>query len=433
MAPEPAYAVPLSFAIGVSPGPRLGARDPEGDDALETLARDGVNLIRLPKIDEQELIGRMPGTGPLPPSVQLAEDNLDWALRAGRAAGKPVYVAINLGELSTQDGSARRRRWLEYVVERFRDHPATGVWKVLDEPNNPYTPDEKELQIRRQLRRGYQRLKELDPAHLAWVTQAPLPAKRVTTRFLRTYRETADIFAVDLYPVSDPVGRHSGLRNKQPSAVGEYAARLATIARERTAAGQPAWVWMVLQGAAWSGVIPRDAQRRYVGPCLMQPPRHLTRYMAYQSIIKGAQGLLYFGLNVGLHADSEPLGWDWGYWRGSVLPLLRELRSPDLASALAAAYPDAAPRSGSAVAGTRSAPGVESRAMVAPDGSRITLAARRERLRGEAHLRAVAVPVPGPRNGEADVLFENRRVPVREGAVVDRFAPWEVHCYRVGS
>ena len=47
--------VPLSFAISASPGPVLGARDPEGNDALETLARDGVNLVRLPRIQHEEL------------------------------------------------------------------------------------------------------------------------------------------------------------------------------------------------------------------------------------------------------------------------------------------------------------------------------------------------------------------------------------------
>ena len=91
-----ASTVPLSFAIGVSPGPRPGALDPEGGDALETLARDGVNLIRLPKINEHELEGRTPGDGALPPSVQYVQDNLDWAERAGKAAGRLVYVAINL-------------------------------------------------------------------------------------------------------------------------------------------------------------------------------------------------------------------------------------------------------------------------------------------------------------------------------------------------
>jgi len=88
-----AVSVPLSFAIGVSPGPRPGARDPEGGDALETLARDGVNLIRLPKMDERELEGQSPGAGPLPPSVHYVQDNLDTLeARRERLSGDPLLV-----------------------------------------------------------------------------------------------------------------------------------------------------------------------------------------------------------------------------------------------------------------------------------------------------------------------------------------------------
>src|SRR5262249_34088874 len=154
--------------------------------------------------------------------------------------------------------SASGRRWLDFVVERFREHPALGVWKVLDEPNNPYTPDEAERRLRRELRRGSRRLRTLDARHPTWGPPAPPPARRAPAAYFRAYRDVADIHAVDLYPISDPVGKHSGIRNKQPSAVGDFAGRLAAATRQATAAGYPRWVWMVLQGASWSGVVPRD-------------------------------------------------------------------------------------------------------------------------------------------------------------------------------
>ena len=52
---------------------------------------------------------------------------------------------------------------------------------------------------------------------------------------------------------------------------------------------------------------------------------------------------------------------------------------------------------------------------------------------GEPDLQAMRVPVPGVHGGEAEVLFKHRGVAVREGAVVDHFAPWEVHCYRTAT
>ncbi len=424
-------ACPLDFAIGASPGPVLGARDPEGNDALETLARDGVNLIRLPAIDTKELEGLVPGRDALPPSVQRVADQLEWAERAGRGAGSPVYVAINVGELSVLDGSASRRRWLDYVVERFSEHPATGVWKVLDEPNNPYTPDEKERRIRTGMRRAYARIKQLDSNHPLWVTQAPQPAHRVTTRYFRAYCDTADIFAVDLYPISDPVGKHSGIRNRGPSAVGDFAARLATVAREATARGTPKWVWMVLQGAGWSGVVPRDERRRPIGPVLMQPHAAMLRSMTYQAIIGGAEGVLYFGMNVGLYPELQPFGWDWGYWRGAVAPVAHELRSPLLAPALAANR-----RLGVPAAALRGRARVSACALQAPDGSMLVLAARRERLAGEPREVEIRLDLPagvlGAGSGRAvEVCFEGREIALDGHSLHDRFLPCEVHVYRL--
>src|SRR5207248_2524626 len=144
-----------------------------------------------------------------------------------------------------------------------------------------------------------------------------------------------DIHALDLYPVSDPPGLHADIPNKMPSGVGDYADRLAAVARASTAAGNPKWVWMILQGAAWSGVIPRDDQRRPIGPVRMQPPAHLFRFMVYHSIVHGAQGIVVFGMPFALHPDMAPHGWDWGYWRNVVVPTIRELRTADLAAALA--------------------------------------------------------------------------------------------------
>lgn len=41
------------------------------------------------------------------------------------------------------------------------------------------------------------------------------------------------------------------------------------------------------------------------------------------------------------------------------------------------------------------------------------------------------IVVAGVRNGSAEVLFENRTVPVKNGALVDEFAPYAVHRYRI--
>jgi hypothetical protein len=155
------------------------------------------------------------------------------------------------------------------------------------------------------------------------------------------------------------------------------------VAEDRGALGESgaaagrerAWVWMVLQGAGWSGVIGRDAATGAWTPSAMQPPTYLVRFMTYHAIMHGAQGLLYFGMNVGLHPDTQPLGWDWGYWRHAVAPVVRELRSGPLAEALAVAghSPDGLVRRGS----------IHARSLAMPAGGAVRIETRAERRRGE--------------------------------------------------
>src|SRR5918994_3590358 len=109
-------SVPLDFAITASPGPVSGSRDPEGNDALETLVGDGVNQVRPPAIRHKELEGVSPGAGPVPQTIQDVQDQLDWAQRVSERTGKRVYVAVNPGELTAYEPGTHNGRWFEYVV-----------------------------------------------------------------------------------------------------------------------------------------------------------------------------------------------------------------------------------------------------------------------------------------------------------------------------
>ena len=383
--------VPLDFAITASPGPAIGARDPEGNDALETLARDGVNLVRPPAIRHRELEGLTPGAGPLPATIQEVQDLLDWAQRVSERTGKRMGVNVNPGELTSYEPGTHNGRWFEYIVDRFRDHPALGVWKFYDEPNNPYNPYEKVVRVRKGLRRAHAYIHEKDGKHFTWISQAPKPKGRIEERFFATYMDACDIHALDLYPISEPMGKHADISNKMPSGVGDYADRLSAVARAETAKGNPRYVWMILQGAGWSGVVVRDENRRVIGPVQMQPPAHMFRYMVFQSIIHGAQGIVVFGMPVGLYPDMKPLGWDWGYWRNAVVPVLRELRSPVLGDALAAWQPETVQ---SHTLGERDVR-IDTLVVKSPRGDRYLLASRSERKRGEPREAEVAIPMSG--------------------------------------
>src|SRR3989442_3320155 len=77
--------------------------------------------------------------------------------------------------------------------------------------------------------------------------------------------------------------------------------------------------WMVLQ-IAWSGVVKPGKTLRF-------PTFAEERYMTYQSIIKGARGLVYFGGDVAgaLNEQDRALGWNWTFYEKVLHPVLAEL------------------------------------------------------------------------------------------------------------
>ena len=141
----------------------------------------------------------------------------------------------------------------------------------------------------------------------------------------------------------------------------------------------------------------------------MQPPAHMFRYMVLHSIVYGAQGIVVFGMPVGLYEDMKPLGWDWGYWRNAVLPVLKELRSPGLADALAVRQSSVVERH---TLGDRRIP-IDTLTLKAPNGDGYLLATRSERKRGEPRDAEVSIPRPDG------------------GTISDRLAPHDARVYRL--
>ncbi|HOJ33117.1 MAG TPA: hypothetical protein PKY35_12345 [Candidatus Hydrogenedentes bacterium] len=129
---------------------------------------------------------------------------------------------------------------------------------------------------------GYHYLKKLDPNHPVWMNHAP----RNSIEQLALFGKAADIVGCDIYPVPSQRTGHSDLADTSLSAVGAY-----TLRMRLSAPNKP--VWMVLQGFGWADLDPtadvkkREEQRR--------PTKNESRFMAYDAIVRGARGILYWG------------------------------------------------------------------------------------------------------------------------------------------
>jgi hypothetical protein len=376
-----------TFTIGYTIGPPLGAKTPDGRNALAELKKQGTIWQRV-------------DGGRWNPEREARVDKI-----LQESAEQGTYAAISISDLQAirADDTAKIAE-LKRVVEKYRNHPALLFWKGRDEPEWGGVPAE-------DLRIYYETIHSLDPKHPVWITQAP----RGTADDLRPYDPFYDIGAIDIYPVSYPPGSHSGIPNKNLSVVGDYT----QIIRRVTDIRKP--IMMVLQ-ICWSDVI-------NPGRTLRMPTFAEERYMAYQAIINGARGLVFFGGNLRgcLNEEDAALGWNWSFYEKVLRPVLEELRPggplyPALIapnSTLPIRHPYALTKRVEGTANLEFA--------VRETGQYIyILAAARE---GPTLLGEFSGLPEGIDSGE--VLFEKpRTVKVTMGSFTDWFGPNEVHVYR---
>jgi hypothetical protein len=395
----------MSFPIGLSNGPPPGGKAPNGRSGLAEVAAAGVTFIRTGRADwSAQQIG-----------TQLAAERA--LLDAARAHGLRGWLW--LGDLPNLPAGATspQAKLLSAVADGMQGHPALSAYKGIDEPRNPFRGAN---WIRPAgLVRAYQLLHRIDPAHPVVITQAPI----ATVAQLVPYRPAFDITGADVYPVSYPPGTHTQTKNTDISVVGDITKKMV-----RAAGVKP--VWMTLQ-IVWSGVIPSQRDPGHVPrfPTLQQ-----ERFMAYQAIVNGARGLVFFGghlTEIAPPADAAA-GWNWTFWERVLRPLVSELSSPELAPALAA--PNAK------LALKASVPGVE---LVAREtGNVLTIIAVR---RGGTVSRVTFSGLPKQIAG-GQVLFEYvqepppppiqpghqvfRPVDLSGGSFSDWFAPHDARVYR---
>jgi hypothetical protein len=385
------------FVIGLSNGPPAGG--------LARVAAAGVNLIRTGRDDWSEA----------QPAAQIAAEKATLDTLHGHGLRGWLW----LGELTNLPGRAGsdRERALARVADGLQGHPALFAYKGEDEPRNPFRgkdwirPDG--------LVRGYKRLKQVDSAHPLVIVQAPIG----TPAQLRPYRPAFDVTGADIYPVSYPPGTHAQTANRDISVVGDITKKMVSVA-----AGKP--VWMTLQ-IVWSGVIP---SQQSPGRVPRFPSLPAERFMAYQAIVNGASGLVFFGGHLTEISPPEDAaaGWNWTFWEQVLRPVVAELASPQLAPALAAPAAKVAVRT--------STSGIE--LAVRRAGSSLYVIAVR-RSGGVSRVKFTGLPA-GVNGGE--VLFEYeqrplpppivaghqvfRRVDVAGGSFSDWFALHDVHVYR---
>ncbi len=325
-----------------------------------------------------------------------------------------LYVWSSFGSrLDFDSGNqTEKEQGVERIVKALREHPALLFWESMDEPAWTNKAPAKARATAEGLTKGYQFLKQLDPNHPVYLNHAP----RNMVETLQKYSTACDIVCADIYPILDPDmkttyaitpdGRHGDLPNQTPSCVGEYVDKMKEVAFDN----QP--VFLVLQGFSWEYT--REANNRNPEHVIF-PSYAQSRFMAYNAIIHGANGLMYWGLHTvpGEHEFVKNLS----RVLNEINALAPVLLSPTLANDMELRYHER---------GSTIAAGIEILCKEAPDG--IYLIAANTGI-DPAAADFTNLPVELGAAEYLTVLGEDRRVAVKDGSFFDEFEGLGVHVY----
>jgi hypothetical protein len=275
---------------------------PQGPDAWKRAADAGFHFVHAP----------------------LKPDQLDLA----RANGMQTWATV--GSLREPRDEQRIRQ----LIATWKDRTEILFWETEDEPSFVWNKP-REFRIAPEvIHKTYALVKSLDPSRPLYLNHSP--TNLATT--LARYNPGGDLIATDVYPVIPygirpqyalwPDGQQGDLLNTSISQVGPY------VDKMREVAGPSRGVFMVLQGFAWEMLREKDRDPKMI----RYPTPAETRFMAYQAIVHGATGLLWWGLH-----RTPP---ESGLWNGiaatvgELKTIAAELAAPARKVALSVEYHD---------------------------------------------------------------------------------------------
>ncbi len=196
------------------------------------------------------------------------------------------------GSIQAGNEQADRER-IAKLVNRFKNHPSLLCWEMEDEP--AFTWNSAEPRVKPEsLIETYQLIKQVDPDHLVITNHGPV--NLIST--LAGYNRSTDIVACDVYPVIPhgikptyalfPDGLQGDLLNPYISQVGEYTDKMKQVVEH----SRP--VFMVLQAFSWEMLKKKEERDSTM---ILYPTYGESRFMAYNAIIHGATGIIYWGSN----------------------------------------------------------------------------------------------------------------------------------------
>lgn len=217
-----------------------------------------------------------------------------------RRGEEPAQLRAKIAELDDEALQTELREMMQRSSDLWEkglyaesEETANAVWQKLGQESPQ--PDfgisnapERAAKMCAGMLQGYEFLKKTDPNHPVWMNHAP----RNQLNQLAAFNRAADIVGCDIYPVREFETGHSDLAERTLAAVGAYTDRMQAAALGKVGWSPDKPVWMVLQGFGWRDLSDNPDPDPEKG---RRPTLEETRFMAYDAIVHGARGILYWG------------------------------------------------------------------------------------------------------------------------------------------
>ncbi len=236
---------------------------PKTATPFKTLASNGYNYVRVSNASEMDIAGEN---------------------------GLYTWIYTNSITNEKEDEDIKR---ISTLVNQLKNHPALLFWEIEDEPAFTWNSAEPRI-LPGQMQETYDFIKQIDPEHLIITNHGPV--NLVST--LQKYNSSTDLVACDVYPVVPhgiepsyalyPDGLQGDLLNPYISQVGEYVDKMKKVVN----GSKP--IFMVLQGFSWEMLKPEEKRDSTM---ILYPTYEESRFMAYNAIVHGANGIIYWGTN----------------------------------------------------------------------------------------------------------------------------------------
>jgi len=317
---------------------------------------------------------------------------------------------IVTGSIQPDNERADRER-ISQLVNSFKKHPALICWEMEDEP--AFTWNSADPRVKPEpLIETYQLIKQEDPDHLVITNHGPV--NLIST--LAGYNQATDIVACDVYPVIPhgirpsyalyPDGLQGDLLNPYISQVGEYTDKMKQV----VANSRP--VFMVLQAFSWE-MLKKEEERDT--SMIRYPSFKESRFMAYNAIVHGATGIIYWGSKY-TPQPSESMS--------DLNKVTRELAENQ--EILAAKIVDLNVVKAYHELGYSIDTGIEILAKKVNDQYYL-ITVNSDKNRVKASLSGL------DKFDNALVMYEDRTVVIEEGNLTDFFEPFDVHIYKLDN